>query len=61
MDINYILISSPTLGMDSGVCCHGIKPYKVAIVQVWMFSDKWLLKYGLLENFNAKSNFLDMY
>ena len=24
------------------------------MVQVWMLSDMWLSKYGLLENFNAK-------
>ena len=29
-------------------------PYKVSMVQVWILSDKWLSKYGLLENFNTK-------
>ena len=30
------------------------------MVHILMLSDKWLSKYGLLENFNAKSCLLDM-
>ena len=26
-------------------------PYMVSMVQEWMLSDKWLSRYGLLENF----------
>ena len=58
----YILTSSPIPrhGPWGLMLSKDSLPYKVSIVQVWTLSDRWLSKYGLLENSSAKTYLLDM-
>ena len=49
----YIFISSPFPGIEPGVRCHGIKANPAGYIwskPLWMLSDKWLSRYGLVEN-----------
>ena len=55
LSIGHYLASRP--GMDPGVQCRGMKANttRYLMVKVCMLSDKWVSKYGLLENFYRKN------
>ena len=52
----YVLTSSPTPwhGPRDLMPWNESRPYRVSMAQVSMLSDKWLSRYGLLENFNTR-------